>query len=212
MIIRKYGIELHRISKVDIELLREKRNEDFIKNKMFYQKMISREEQVTWYKSLDFTHEYYFIINFKSKKVGMIHGKILSFSDKTAEGGLFIWDQDYLNSHIPVCASICMADLTFNIMGMNKTFAKVRADNKVAIEYNLSLGYKIISEDNVKLDMELSRGDYVKKSSKFREKIMKINSEKSELRWKDIDIKSRYNEQDFEQLPEYLKKEIRKLR
>lgn len=45
MIIKKYGITLERLTEADIELVRQHRNSELIRRRMFYQKQITEEEQ-----------------------------------------------------------------------------------------------------------------------------------------------------------------------
>jgi RimJ/RimL family protein N-acetyltransferase len=175
---------------------------------MFYQKIITPEEQVTWFNNLNKTHDFYFIIEVKGKKVGLIHGTIHSYKKKSAEGGIFIWDDSYLNSHVPVCASICMADLTFLIMGLEKTLAQVRSDNKTAINYNKSLGYKEVKEENGRIDMVLFKDDFLSENNKIRAKILAIHGEEIGLSWDDISLSSEYLDDEYEMMPEHIKKEI----
>ena len=60
MIIRKYGIVLRRLQHKDIELVRVKRNQDSVRNFMFYQKKITETEQEEWFKSINNIYNYYF--------------------------------------------------------------------------------------------------------------------------------------------------------
>lgn len=210
MKIKKYGIELVRLSEEDIEMVRQKRNTPEIKRKMFFQKDISKEEQISWFTSVNNEKNYYFIIKIEDRKVGLVHGKIQSFTEKIAEGGMFIWDKNSLGSHIPVIASICMADLTFLIMKMYKTLAEVRQDNTKAIAYNLAIGYSIFEElpEKDKVLMELTKENYFKNASKLRETVKKIAKDPTDLSWDDIEINPQDYEMLYQKLPEYLKKVI----
>ncbi len=212
MIIRKYGIELIRLKEEDIELVREKRNSPEIQRKMFYQRDISKEEQLTWFYSINNEKNYYFIIKVHQKKVGLIHGKIHSYDERIAEGGMFIWDEESLGSHIPVIASVCMADLTFMVMKMEKTIAEVRKDNPKALNYNLELGYQVVGEDNdsKKVMMELTREDYFLSSEKLREMVKRISKDETNLSWDDIEVDEDYYQELYYNLPEYLKSEVNK--
>ena len=213
MIIKKYGLELHRLTENDIELVRQKRNDINIRKKMFYQKEITAEEQLKWFDSINNMFNYYFIIHYKGKRIGLVHGKVLSYDLGVAEGGIFIWDATYQNSHIPVIVSICMTDLTFFVLNMNKTFAKVRMDNKVAIEYNNKLGYKEISRDveSNKIELELVKKDYERASIQLREIINKLYKEESELSWNDIYFtKEELQLNLHKNFPEYIQDEISK--
>lgn len=211
MIIRKYGIELHRLTEDDIELVRQMRNKESIRKKMFFQKEITPEEQKEWFKTINNIYHYYFIIVYKNEKIGLINGKVLSFEKREAEGGMFIWDEVYLNSHIPVVASICLADLTFFIMKMEYTKADVRIDNEVAISYNQKLGYTISSEDkkNEKIHMILTRDNYMSSSEEFRRMVKKISNDPTDLNWDDIQLTDNQLEL-YSGYPDFIQSELNK--
>jgi len=211
MKVEKYGIILRRLTESDIELVRFHRNSEFIKSKMFYQKTITAKEQKKWFQSINNDWNYYFLIDYKGKTVGLVHGTIDSYEERSARGGLFIWDKDALNSHLPVLASVCTTDLTFFIMEMKRTTAEVRKDNQVAIDYNLSFGYIITDEiDNEsKIVMELSRENYLKSANKIREMVKKISKDTTDLSWEDITFQENIPEGLYKNLPTYLDKKLK---
>ncbi|WP_121667714.1 GNAT family N-acetyltransferase [Mesonia aquimarina] len=214
MIIEKYGITLIRLQKADLELVRKMRNKAEISSKMFFQKRISKKDQQEWFKKINTAHHYYFVIKYKDKKIGLIHGKVHSYKNKTAEGGMFIWDETYQNSHLPVIASICLADITFLIMGMHLTMAEVRKDNTKAIAYNLKLGYSITEEieDEQKVKMELTKKAYLEKASLLRLTVKKLTGETKDISWDDVSLSKQDMEELYPKLPVYLKKVIDKKR
>ncbi len=214
MKIEKYGIVLKRLTIGDIELLRKKRNQKNIKSKMFFQKEISKAEQQEWFQRINNKYHYYFIISYKSKEVGLIHGKILSFEKRLAEGGMFIWEEELLQSHIPVLASIILADMTFLIMKMETTLAEVRSDNPTALSYNLKLGYKItesISAEN-RTKMSLQKKDYFENAKPLRDMIKRISKDATDISWADVHLESPVPDSLYTGLPDYLQEEIEKKR
>lgn len=206
MIVRKYGIELHRLTEDDIELVRKYRNSEAIRSKMFYQKTISEEEQKKWFASINNDWNYYFLIIHKGLKVGLVHGKIDSYETRTAQGGLFIWDETTLDSPVPVIASVCATDLTFFVMEMKVTTAEVRLDNQRAIQYNLSMGYDITQElpEEGKVLMELRRDNYLLRADKIRKTVKKLGKDSSDLSWKDLDMSTIKYPHLYQNLPQYL--------
>lgn len=214
MIIEKYGIKLIRLQQEDLELVRRMRNKTEISNKMFFQKIISKTEQQEWFKTINNAHHYYFVIEYKNRKIGLIHGKVHSYKSRIAEGGMFIWDETYQNSHLPVIASICLADITFLIMGMNRTKAEVRKDNTKAIAYNLKLGYSITEEVEAeqKVNMELTKEAYLEKASVLRQTVKKSTRETDDITWDDVYLSTQDMEELYPKLPKYLKEVIDKKR
>ena len=214
MIVKKYGIELHRLTQNDLELVRQKRNDKTIREKMFYQKEITKQEQQAWFETINNNRNYYFIIKHKGNKIGLISGEILSYEKKVGTGGIFIWDSLYENSHIPVIASICLVDMTFLILKMKKTTAKVRMDNKVAIDYNLKLGYEIVQQIDGKgmLKMELTIENYFDKTNDLRAMVKKISGDKTDLLWEDVIFPKEDLGNLYQGLPIYLQEKIDQIR
>lgn len=146
MIIRKYGIELHRMKRDDIELIRVMRNRDDIRSRMFEQTVILPEQQEKWFMSVNNMHNYYFLIHYHEAKIGLIYGKNIDYKARENEGGIFIWDDSMIGSGIPTKASICLMELSFEFFLASKVHARVRKDNIGAYRHNLSLGYRPFPE------------------------------------------------------------------
>jgi RimJ/RimL family protein N-acetyltransferase len=190
MIVRKYNIELHRLRREDIELVRVKRNSEGIRRQMFYQQEITEEEQEIWFSSVRNIYNYYFIIQHGGKKVGLIHGKNIDYDKRTAEGGIFIWDEACHNNFVPISASLIMIDLTFNILALESTFAEVRASNVRSKHYNAALGYERHKEDTSigKEVFVLTAANHCRKAKKIREAISRLSGDHTPLAWDDIDF------------------------
>jgi len=186
MIIRKYDIELHRLTEDDIELVRQHRNSQVIRSKMFYQKIISKDDQVKWFDGINNSSNYYFIIIWKGKKVGLINGTILSQEAQTSTGGVFFWDEVVLQSYIPICASIILGDLTFLLLDVLESHAIVRDDNKVALSFNKSLGYVVSKIDGNRIELSLNKKAYL--NSKIRSLVKRITKDPDDLRWENIQL------------------------
>lgn len=162
MIIRKYGIVLRRVEHGDIELIRTTRNRDDIRARMFDQNLISPEQQEVWFRSIDNMRNYFFLICYQDRPVGLIQGKDIDLERREAEGGIFIWDPALLGTPVPAHASICFMEATFTLLLMERVYARVRKDNPQAYRYNLMLGYEPAPEKGEDY-MVLTRAAYEKK-------------------------------------------------
>lgn len=158
MIIRQYGIELHRVKHEDIELIRTMRNREDIRRRMFDQEIVSPEQQENWFLSINNMHNYYFLIHHNSEKIGLIYGKNLDFDKRENEGGIFVWADEVIGSGIATKASICLMELSFEFFLANQVFARVRDDNPAAYHHNVSLGYA--ASPNGRGQMILTRAAY----------------------------------------------------
>ena len=206
MIIKKYGITLERLTEADIELVRHHRNSELIRRRMFYQKQITEEEQKAWFSRINNDLNYYFLILHKGKKIGLTHGNIDSYEEGISHGGIFIWEPTAMQSHLPIVASVCATDLIFFLVKMKKSYAEVRADNKIALEYNQKFGYKIVPElsDSEKFVLELTPENYLATAKTIREMVKKMSGDFTELSWDDIEIPKQKPAGLYENLPEHL--------
>lgn len=210
MIIRKYGITLERLTEDDIELVRQHRNSELIRKRMFYQKQITEEEQKKWFATINNDFNYYFLILHRGKKIGLTHCTIKSYEEGISSGGIFIWEPTAMQSHLPIIASVCATDLIFFLVKMKKSMAEVRADNKIALEYNQKFGYKIVEElsDDEKFVLELTPENYLSTAKTIREMVKKMSNDFSELSWDDIEFPKKKPVGLYENLPDYLAEHV----
>lgn len=190
MIIHKYGITLRRLTEEDIELVRIMRNSDAIRSTMFYRELISPQQQKQWFDSINNIYNYYFIIEFEGKKVGLISGKNINYTEQTAEGGIFIWEENLWSGFVPALASLCVIDMAFNMLGCKKVNAEVHTANQRSITYNKLLGFILESEnkEQQKQILVLSKESYFKRADKIRQSVFHFSKDHSELSWNDIDL------------------------
>lgn len=142
LVFKQYGIELRRVKQDDIELIRYWRNHNDIRRYMGYQKKISQKQQELWFESINNKFNYYFLIYYLDRKIGVINCKDVDLNDRYGEGGIFIWDKEALNSFAPSLATIILIDLIFNTLEITDvSFIQILKSNQRAINYNKKLGY-----------------------------------------------------------------------
>ena len=179
MIIEKYGIQLKRITKDDIELIREKRNSYAISSKMIYQKRITSSEQVKWFESVDNFCNFYYLIIFNNEKIGLINDKNVDWVSRTSEAGLFIWETKYLNTIVPSLASLCLLEMGFEILNWNETSIEVLKSNKEAVVFNNQIGFlQKNDEDCDVISFKLDKTNYNNKARKLILSMTKLNDDK----------------------------------
>jgi len=190
MIIRKYGIVLERLKPEHLELVREKRNSEAIRRHMFHQKIITAEEQKTWYRSILNNKSYYFLIHYEGQPIGVVNGKDIDYETRTSEGGIFIWEESYLNSFVPVLVSVIMADLTFITLDFKYTEAEVRSDNEQQLHYNKMMGYIEVEQPNDpnKIVMRLYKEAYLDKGNRIRKAVHHITKDDEPVDWSSLDF------------------------
>ena len=190
MIVRKYGITLRRLKEKDIELLRQKRNSTAIRNTMYYREEITPGMQKQWFDSINNKFNGYFIIEVEGKKIGLIHGKNLDFEKRTCEGGIFIWDENYIGGLIPSLASVIMNDWTFYMINFKASYAKIMLDNSTAISYNKLMGYRPCEPQNNDKGVQwmiLTKENYEKHIKLLRKGIKELTGDGEILKLEDGD-------------------------
>ena len=141
MVLSAYGIKLERLSSNDIELVRYWRNLDRVRFNMKFQDIITAEMQSNWFSNLDNVCNYYFIIKENDSKIGVVNLKDIDWNKKEAEAGIFIGDDQYLNTLTPILATISLMEFAFENLKLNSLRAKISSSNVKAILFNESIGY-----------------------------------------------------------------------
>lgn len=216
MRIIKYGITLTRLKEKDIELVRTVRNSEKIQSQMEFRDYITPEMQKEWFDSINNKLNYYFVIEYENKKVGLINGKSSDLKEKTSEGGIFIWDEQYWGTALPVMCSVIMCDYTFYILKSHKVFVKTLKTNKKALSYVKRLGYVPTNEKKCGGNIQwlsLTKDNYEKAMRKLRKGIQIFTNDYSALSFDNFDFNDD-NPEDIEKLysnlPPHLQFEVDK--
>ncbi len=187
MIIRKYGLEIREVEREDLELIRQYRNTESIKERMIFKDHISRSQQLKWFEEIQSMDHFYFLIYKNDTAIGLINGKNIDFKEGSSEGGIFVWNEDR-NYETSITASIVLNDWNFFVNDFKINYAQVLMSNKKAIAYNEFMGYKMAfkpHENEEVIWMSQTKEDYIE----YREKIMKLSFD-------DFNIEERVTEED----------------
>lgn len=141
MKITRYGITLERLESRHLEMVRQWRNDQKISRFMFYKGEITSEMQKEWFAGINNEQNFFFIINFKDSPVGLINISSIDWEEKTAYSGLFIYEEKYWGTDVPVMASLALLDVFFLLFNVQVIYAKVKGTNQAAHNYNSSLGF-----------------------------------------------------------------------
>lgn len=177
MEISGYGVTLRRLTEDKIEMVRNWRNDPKIQQYMEFRDYITSEMQEKWFQRINNQFNYYFIIEVDGKEVGLINLRDIDYENRICEPGVFIWDDDYLNTDIPIRASLCNSDFGFYELGMEMFRGHVLKDNKRAIRFNSFLGYeKSSGQDDLELqEWVLKKKEYEKHTAQIKAFLVKNN-------------------------------------
>ncbi len=150
MKLTKYGVTLNRLTEDKIEMIRNWRNDPKIVQYMEYKEYITPEMQTAWFQKINNDNNYYFLIEFNGKEIGLINVRDIDYELREGEGGIYIYDDDCLNSTISFQATMCLYDFCFETLKLERLIAHILKDNKRAIKYNKLLGYELtVGQDEV---------------------------------------------------------------
>lgn len=175
MILEGYGIRLVRLAPADLELVRRWRNSTHINRFMVFREEITAVQQVEWFNSINNIHNNYFIVEVEGEKIGLINGAGIDWErNETHSGGIFIWEDRFWQTTIPMAAALLLTD-TSVLFGLERTFARVLRDNKNALSFNKMLGYEPLPEqpDEKVLDLVLDVSHYREKRESLRQLFFK---------------------------------------
>jgi len=143
MRLQRYGIVLETLVSDHLEMIRLWRNQDYIREKMQFQKLLSREDQQRWFNQLDLEKNVYWVIRCNEYPIGLIHIKDIGLETEGGEAGVFIGEPSFLEMPQAMLAILFMMEIGFYALGLNQLKAKIHEDNYKAIRFNLNLGYQL---------------------------------------------------------------------
>jgi UDP-4-amino-4,6-dideoxy-N-acetyl-beta-L-altrosamine N-acetyltransferase len=141
MTLTKYDITLSRLTEDKIELVRHWRNDPKISRYMEFRELITVEMQKAWFQRINNPQNYYFILIFEGKEIGLANIRDIDAEHQSGEGGLFIYADEYLNSEVPFRAVLALNDFCFETLQLQEMIAHIMKDNPRALEFNVALGY-----------------------------------------------------------------------
>jgi UDP-4-amino-4,6-dideoxy-N-acetyl-beta-L-altrosamine N-acetyltransferase len=143
MKICKYGITLNRLRQEDLEFVRQKRNSEKADHVIESGDEITSDMQQKWFDGINNSENFYFIIEYKGNRIGMLNNKNIDWEAGTSESSLFLWDETYSSTIVPVLASLCIIEVIFYYLNWNTSYIRIHSENIKAIENAGSLGYEL---------------------------------------------------------------------
>jgi RimJ/RimL family protein N-acetyltransferase len=139
----KYGIILHLLKEVDIELVRQWRNDPSVVRNYGFREYITPEMQKEWFKSIYNNNNIYLVIEYEGQKIGVVNAKDVDLVKGTVESGIFIPEGKYSQTFLPGLVMIMTLELGFRMFGFSHGYAHILKSNFPVRSINRSLGYVI---------------------------------------------------------------------
>ncbi len=175
MIISKGNIVFRRLIHDDIELVRNWRNSSQVNQFMEYRDYITPEMQEEWYASINNNNNLFFVIEYKNEKIGLINGKDIDWGKQSMETGVFIANEKFLNTEVPLLVVLIFGELGVVTLGL-KAYAHILKTNERAIRYNKFIGFSLCEgqEDINNQLYVMTKESYLKKAKLIRAAFFKL--------------------------------------
>jgi len=174
----------------NLELVRNWRNQEEIRNFMFTNHIISQEEHRTWYNRIkkNPSVEYWIFSEDDAKKAGLVYLYNVDLINRLAFWGIYIGDLSLNNKGIGSKVQFAVLDYVFIKMALNKLSCEVFTFNNKALHFYKKFGF--VEEDLFKqqvfrdgqhydvLRLTMFRDDWLNKHRKRMKTILGINTDK----------------------------------
>lgn len=142
--ISKYGVTLVPLSRGKIEMVRIWRNDPKISRHMQYRGYISPEMQEKWFDRISVSNtDFYFIIEYGGREIGLINIKDVDYGAGRGEQGVFIWDDDYIDTGVAFLAFFALDDFCSETLGLRQVYCHILKSNLRAIRFDTYLGFRL---------------------------------------------------------------------
>lgn len=136
------NLNLEEIKRKDIETIRIERNKYSIRSKMLNQKLISKVQQIEWFKNIDKQKKNkYFKINYKSRMIGVGSIKNIDRKNSISTWGFFIFEK--FNGVFGLLAEIKILDEIFLKEKIYKIYGHTISTNKEILKIHKICGFRI---------------------------------------------------------------------
>lgn len=181
----RYGLTLRRIGMDDLEKVRNARNA--VRHLMDYKEYITPEMQKKWFKTINNSTNYYYIIDYQNEDIGLIHEKNSSTVSgeiwEESEGGIFLFDEKYYNSPAPVLAVLILIEKGIYIFGDDYSIIHIVKGNDQALNFNKAFGYELVAgeENKTKQKYIVTKERFLEKTKKLRKAALRLSKSKNNL-------------------------------
>jgi len=166
--IENYDIVLHRFTEEKQEQVRQWRNDPKIAQYMDYQKEITPEQQIQWFHRINNESNLYYIIEYQGIESGVINIKDIDKEYNSGEGGIYIYEDRFLNTDISYRAHIALFDYAFNELHLQNITSKIQDSNTRAKRFAYFLGSEMLSNEDGFTHWNLTKEAYLNNNNRIR--------------------------------------------
>ena len=138
-----FGVNLREAQDLDKLKIYNWRNLDHVRLLMREPDLISMEDHLQWFKSIDQKKNILLIYGFNQKDIGVISIRDINDLNYEANLGAYVGDIDFLGSPYNVLAILLAYNYCFEKLKINKIRTSIHKSNKSALRLNKTLGFII---------------------------------------------------------------------
>jgi len=165
----RYGVELARLTRADVETVRQWRNSDWVRPYSRFQRLIEPAEQQRWFDRLDPACDWYFCARQGGAPFALFDVKAVDWTVRRGEAGGFVGDPSFIGRPEPALATLALMDFAFFVLDLHALDARYRADLRRIVRFNEQLGYEVVERTvDGFLRARISRERYLSLAAPFR--------------------------------------------
>lgn len=164
---------LRTIQQDDIEQIRLWRNREHVNSYLKTKKFIDAPAQLAWFRALNTSTSIYFIIEEKTVPCGVIYTHNIDLNSRSFEGNIFTGDSNYLNTPLPVKASIMLTIFFFEHLLFDQMFSTVHYNNSAAAQLDTRMGFKVMRRDGDFIFSRCSKVDFEHHTTQLKKSLLR---------------------------------------
>lgn len=123
------------------------RNNERVRNNFLFQELFTNEMHEGWMEEqVNSSKVIQFIITVNNHEIGSVYFRDINYEENEAEYGIFIGEDDYVGKGYGTTVCRMALKYAFEILGMQKVFLRVFADNHAAISSYAKNGFVLTDE------------------------------------------------------------------
>lgn len=180
--IEQFGLHLHQIRDTDAELVRQGRNQPFVRRNHFYEEIITPIEHRIWYESINKSSDYYFVASKEGVPMGLLYLRNIVPGMLSGEIGVFFWSEKLLRTRIPILAIFTFVDFFMFSANLQVLQAKVKPENHSMVHIIRFFGFDFnVDEHRNMINGTLSQSDYMKRRTTLMNFAQRLHHDRN--RW-----------------------------
>ena len=151
---------VRKVTQNDSDMLLNWRNQDYIRQHMATNHVISQQEHDKWFaKMLVSAADCYLVFEFKGLPIGLIYFN--KINNINAEWGFYIGNKEYLGSGFGFAMEIYAVWYAFVVLKIKKLLCYVKHTNKNAYNLYIKFGFSEYQKDDDYIYLELNNRDFI---------------------------------------------------